>query len=187
MDKSKKKKVAGAAVAAGAAAVGSAFINNEEHRVEVTEPVEPQDILADGGELPEVVITGNAPIADGGELPGVTITGTSTVTAELQTAEITEEAVAEIKDDEIPAVEEYEEFEPAAENILTETVIEEEFHDEFDETEELMAQTGSKESDGNIIKEFIDKAEGFLGVGDNTETEMPDFDNAANVNEFTGM
>lgn len=67
MEKDKKKKVAGAAaagvVAAGAAAVGAAVIRGSQQEEPVAEPLdiaEPEELMADGGELPDIVITGNA-------------------------------------------------------------------------------------------------------------------------------
>ena len=189
MDKSKKKKVTGAAVAAGAATVGAAFINSKGEQVAMVDPIEPQDVLIEGEELPEIVVTGNAPMADGGELPEVTIAGTAAVTAQIPTDDATvapAAEMAEVATDNVPQMEGDGEFD-TAEDMQVDDVPEEEYHDEFDDSDELLAQTETKESDGSLIEEFIDKAEGFLSIGGNTETEMPDFDNAANVNEFTGM
>lgn len=199
MDKDKKKKVAGAAAAAaatGAAAVGAAVLGRGGDAVAAAEPVEDGEILADGGELPEITVTGDAPIADGGELPEVSVTGEAQtepaisqaepVVAQAEpmepAAETTPEAVA---DAEVIA-EEPTEFD-TADVAQAEPVEIEEFHDEFDDSDDLMAQAAPKDSESGVIDEFIDKAEEFLGLSGGTEPDMPDFDNAANVNEFTGM
>lgn len=195
MKKGKKKVTA--AAAAGVAAVGAAVINRNDEQLGVAEPMEggeSVDALVDGGELPEITVTGDSPIADGGVLPELDVYGHA-VAGTVDVVQDTEVDVAQSDDitvEPISDVAANADVQVAAEidmaditEVASVQVPEEEFLDEFDDSEDVLSQMDMKKSDGSVIDEFIDKAEEFLGVSD--EPDMPDFNNAANVNEFTNM
>lgn len=209
MDKDKKKKVAGAAAAAsavaGAAVVGAAVKANEVAEAQLVDVSEPQDILADGGELPEVTVSGEAPVADGGELPNVEVTGHAHDTAaQGETAQVVEAVVpedvdiaqaehpvepvmVESSDDVVAAVIASDDEEGVAAVVMPEEAQEElqEFLDEFDEDEaDGLAMAEGSDGTGGIIDEIIDKARETLGFSDAQEPELPDFDNNADVGAF---
>ena len=190
MDKDKKKKIAGAATAAsavtGATVIGTAMKDNDLDVAQPMEVSEPQDILADGGELPEVLVSGTAPTADGGILPDVEITGHNPV--EISQDHIAQPATAHIEpSDDIVAdgvIATDEEEVVAA--ILPEETQEEEFDysEEFDEDESESLAMAEGNSGNNILEEIMDKAKETLGFSDTHEPDMPDFDNNADVGAF---
>lgn len=186
MDKDKKKKITGAATAAsavtGATVIGTAMKDNDLDVAQPMEVSEPQDILADGGELPEVLVSGTAPTADGGILPDVEITGHNPVEDVAQPATAHVEPSDGIVADDVIATDE----EEVVAAILPEETQEEEFDysEEFDEDESESLAMAEGNSGGNILEEIMDKAKETLGFSDTHEPDMPDFDNNADVGAF---
>lgn len=199
--KKDKKKVNSAAAAAATVIAGAAAVtmgttgvendsNNEAEDSVSNEPdvAEPQDLMVDGGTLPEVEITGETPMVDGGVLADVVVSGHA---AEPSPAVEPEENVADVASAEpVAPVEVASEViaqqteDIAAATPVAEVVAEPDFGEEFDEDEGVLA--AAETSPGTIAAELLHKAEEKISdmfVG-GSHTDEQDFHNTADVSDF---
>lgn len=198
--KKDKKKVNSAAAAAATVIAGAAAVtmgttgvendsNNDAEDSVSNEPdvAEPQDLMVDGGTLPEVEITGEAPMVDGGVLADVVVSGHA---AEPSPAVEPEEPVADVAAAEpvAPVDAEPEAIAPtehiAAATPVTDVVAEPDFGEEFDEEGGDLAI--AEATPGTIAEELLHKAEEKLSdlfVG-GAHTDEQDFVNTGDASDF---
>ena len=209
--KKNKKKVGEAAAAAatvitGAAAVtvGTADMGNssfdETTASDDADVAEPGELLVDGGILPEVEITGEAPMVEGGVLDDVIVSGTASLS---QTDETPVENVPDVALEDVilqaepvvqeaePVVQEAEpilataEAESAAVDSQAEVILPEpDFGEEFDDDDEMLAV--AETTPGTIAEELLHKAEEKISemfVG-GAHTDEQDFQNMADASDF---
>lgn len=209
--KKDKKKVGSAAAAAttamaGAAAVAMSATGAENDYVDAASDdaavAEPQESLVDGGTLPEVEVSGEAPTIDGGMLADAVVTGHAPEApvadaviedvAELASAEslaaeqqAVEQQVAEA---ELIAEAEQEEMGPLQEvavvNPVEDVVAEPDFGEEFDDEDGDVAM--AEAAPGSIAEQLLHKAEEKLSdlFTGGAHTDEQDFQNMADASEF---
>lgn len=197
--KKEKQKVGNAAAAAATAIAGAAAVtmsatggykdNYSEDSVS-NEPdvAEPQELLVDGGTLPEVEATGAAPVLDGGVLADVVVDGHVSVEAtavaepivaepDMASAELT--PVAEPEPVVSAPVEDV-----AIASPVAEVIAEPDFGEEFDDDDGDLAI--AEAVPGSMAEQLLHKAEEKLSdlLNGGSNTDEPDFQNMADASEF---
>lgn len=209
--KKDKKKVGSAAAAAttamaGAAAVAMSATGAENDYVDAASDdaavAEPQESLVDGGTLPEVEVSGEAPTIDGGVLADAVVTGHAPEAsvadvaiedvAELESVEpqVAEQQVSEtqVAEAELIAEAELDNGEPLQEtavvNPVDDVIAEPDFGEEFDDEDGDMAI--AEAAPGSIAEQLLHKAEEKLSdlFTGGAHTDEQDFQNMADASEF---
>lgn len=199
--KKDKKKVGSAAAAATTAMAGAAAVamsatgveNDYEDTVSDEAAVaEPQERLVDGGTLPEVEVTGEAPMIDGGVLADAVVTGhapeasvvSETMADEMEPAPAEPQVTEAVLLAETEPMEVEPEYETAMAEPVADIIAEPDFGEEFDDEDGDIAM--AEAAPGSIAEQLLHKAEEKLSdlFTGGAHTDEQDFQNMADASEF---
>lgn len=197
--KKDKKKVGNAAAAAATAIAGAAAVTmsatggdkdnyNEESASNEPDVAEPQELLVDGGTLPEVEVTGTSPVLDGGVLADVVVNGHAAVeTAAVAGPIVTDTDMASAEA--LPVAEPEPVVSAPVEDVamaspVAEVVAEPDFGEEFDDEDDDLAI--AEAVPGTMAEQLLHKAEEKLSdlFTGGEHTDEQDFQNMADASEF---